>query len=322
MGYVDTVTEHLYRYAPPLTKKKDFSQFWEATLKEAEAVPLCSEKNAVDYPSPYVRVYRISYNGMDETRINGWFIIPAFSRNSSYPCIIHYHGFTGSKGTPSEFMHWIMMGFAVISIDCREQGGSTGHHSASTNGYSLNLASKGVHNKYEYYYRYVYMDCLRAIDFVCEQEEVDHTRIILEGSSQGGALGMAVASLDDRAMLAMVDVPSNSDLVSRIEGNHGAFSSVTEYLKLRPDDTDLVLDTLSYFDTMNMADQIKCRVFASVALMDEVCPPQMYFASYNRIQSQKEMIIYPFNGHEGGGANHTEAKLRYLKRNYPEWFVL
>lgn len=30
------------------------------------------------------------------------------------------------------------------------------------------------------------MDCLKAIDFACEQKEVNNSRIIINGGSQGG----------------------------------------------------------------------------------------------------------------------------------------
>lgn len=320
MGYVSEVSRPLYDYLPALTKKDDFDQFWSDTIRQAKSVPLQAAKQQIDYPSPHVSVYDISYCGMDETRINGWFIVPTFLGKDRYPCIIHYHGFTGSRGVPSNFMHWIMMGFAVLSIDVRDQGGSTGDSAVYTSGHMMNVVSKGVHNKHEYYFRHVYMDCLKAIDFACQQAEVDPARIVIEGGSQGGALGMAVCALDDRPVLAMVDVPSNSNLVCRVEGNHGAFASVADYLKRHPEQTDLVFDNLSYFDTMNMADRISCRVFASVALKDEVCPPLMYFATYNRITSEKDIVLYPFNGHEGGGSGHTEKKLAFVRKHYSEWF--
>jgi cephalosporin-C deacetylase len=322
MGYMEDVTKDLYNYLPVLTKKDDFDEFWEKTIQETKAIPLDAERTLIDYPSTYVKVYSISYNGMDDTRINGWYIVPTFVKKDKYPCLIHYHGFTGNRGQPSEFMHWINMGIAVISVDCRDQGGITGNRAASNHGFAHNVASKGVLDKYEYYYRFVYMDCLKAIDFACEQEEVDVTKIVIEGGSQGGGLGMAVSALDDRPVLAMVDVPSSSNLVRRVEGYHGAFSSIAEFLKKHPNQTDLVLDNLSYFDTMNMADRIKCRVLASVGLKDDVCPAQMYFATYNRILGEKEMVIYPFNGHEGGESTQTEVKLAFLKRHFPDWFLL
>ena len=40
----------------------------------------------------------ISYNGFDETRIHGWLILPVFLKQERYPCLIHYHGFTGDRG--------------------------------------------------------------------------------------------------------------------------------------------------------------------------------------------------------------------------------
>jgi cephalosporin-C deacetylase len=33
-------------------------------------------------------------------------------------------------------------------------------------------------------------------------------------------------------------------------------------------------------------------------LMDQVCPPSSQFAAYNKIQSKKEMKLYPDYGHE------------------------
>jgi cephalosporin-C deacetylase len=216
-------------------------------------------------------------------------------------------------------MHWVMMGMIVISVDCRDQGGKTGNAASYTHGFVGTVASKGLYDKREFYYRHVYMDCLKAIDFACAQSEVDNERIVVEGQSMGGGIAMAVAALDDRPKLAMVDVPSNSNITARIGGNHG-MSAVVSYLKKHPAQTDLVLDNLSYFDTMNMADRITCPVLASVGLMDDVCPPLMYFATYNRIASEKKIVIYPFNGHEGGGAKQMEVKLDYLGRNFREWF--
>lgn len=304
---------------PDLTKQPDFDAFWEETIAEAQSVALRPERSKLDHPIRSAKVYDIAYCGMDETRIHGWFITPAGSDGTRYPCLIHYHGFTGSRGEPSDFMHWVMMGFAVLSVDCRDQGGPTGNSAGYTSGFLSNVASKGVHNKHEYYYRYVYMDAVKAIDFACAQPEVDAERIIIEGGSQGGGLGMAVVALDDRPKAALVDVPSNSNLIARVEGNHGAFGAVADYLKRHPEQTELVLDNLSYFDTMNMADRIACPVLASVALKDETCPALMYFATYNRIRSDKRVEIYPFNGHEGGGARHTEVKLRFLAERFGQW---
>ncbi|MGL4373025.1 MAG: acetylxylan esterase, partial [Turicibacter sp.] len=300
---------------PPLTKEADFDEFWYETRKIAQAVPLDIKLEKYDFPSPYVDVYDISYNGFDETRIHGWYLVPTFTNQEKMPCLIHYHGFTGNRGFPHEFMEYVLMGISVVSIDCREQSGETGNRATYSSGMTGNVVCKGILDKNEYYFRAVYMDCLKAIDFAVAQPEVDANRLIIEGGSQGGALGMAICALDPRPYLCLVDVPSNSNLTLRVENENGAFSSVTQYLRMYPERVDMAYKTLSYFDTMNLADRIQCKVLASVGLKDNVCPPKLYFATYNRITSEKDIKFYPFNGHEGGHRVHQEIKLRFIRDN-------
>ena len=51
----------------------------------------------------------------------------------------------------------------------------------------------------------------------------------------------------------------------------------------------------------------------SVALMDEICPPSTVFAAYNAYGGPKEIAVYPYNDHEGGGPFHEVAQLRWLR---------
>lgn len=304
---------------PEPTKREDFNAFWAETLAITKAVPLRPLRKAVPYPFPSLQVYDIQYCGFDDTPIHGWFILPR-SHNSEqsakkHPCLIHYHGYGGNRGLPCDHTVWTSMGVAVLTVDCRGQSGATGNQALTSSGSTQGVACLGILDKNEYYFRAVYMDCLKAIDFAAAQPEVDAGRIIIEGGSQGGALGMAVCSLDERPWLALLDVPSNSYLEERVRHAYGAFSSVTEYLKIHPGHTDRALETLSYFDTMNMAEQIRCPLLVSVGGQDQVCPPYCYFASYNRINAPKEICVYPYNGHEGGRSNHLEKKLAFLARH-------
>jgi cephalosporin-C deacetylase len=71
--------------------------------------------------------------------------------------------------------------------------------------------------------------------------------------------------------------------------------------------------TLSYFDTMNLADRIRCPVLVSMGLKDPVVPPETVYAMYNRIRSEKRMEAYPFGEHDGGGGFHDELKYAFVK---------
>jgi len=314
MGYMDKIIEEVKRYNPPLTKKKDFDIFWKKTKEIAYSIPLNPRKESISYPIEFMKVYKISYNGFDKTPIIGWFIIPNFDKKKKYPCVIHYPGYMATKGRPVDYSAWILMGIAVLAIDIREQNGETGNYMDFEYGSSLDFYTKGVLNKEDYYLRAVYMDCVKAIDFVCEQKEIDTDKIIVEGGSQGGGLSLAVSSLDERPVATLCDVPSYCDFFHRVVGNYGALSVMTEFLKKHPDDVDKVFDTLSYYDLINHADRIKSRVFASVGLQDNICPAKLFFGVYNKIKSEKEVYIYPFNGHEGGGSLHFERKLVFVKK--------
>jgi cephalosporin-C deacetylase len=47
--------------------------------------------------------------------------------------------------------------------------------------------------------------------------------------------------------------------------------------------------------------------------MDQTCPPSTVYAAYNHwAGTDKRIVEYPFNDHEGGQAFHEQAKLRWL----------
>lgn len=312
MNTIDQKIKELYDYRPALTKCDDFDQFWAETIEQSKQMPLNPIPRRIKYPSRYVEVYDITYCGFDGTPIHGWYLIPNFTRSKKNPCLINYHGFGGSRGTPSSLMHWVLAGLSVISVDCRMQGGNSGNLSNYSSGMVQNFSCLGILDPREYYYRAVYMDCIRAIDFAQTCENIALDKIVIHGVSQGGGVGMAVCALDHRPKIALVNVPSNSNLERRVENENGSFSSVSEYLSKYPDRIARAYKTLSYFDTMNMADRIECKVFASVALKDTTCPAECYFASYNRIRSEKQIEIYPFNRHDGARDIQIEKELFYL----------
>ena len=66
---------------------------------------------------------------------------------------------------------------------------------------------------------------------------------------------------------------------------------------------------------MNLADRIRAKVFASVALADPVCPAKCYYATYNRIPSEKRICVYPFNEHDGARDTHVEKEIAFIKQS-------
>src|SRR5690606_30185189 len=53
-------------------------------------------------------------------------------------------------------------------------------------------------DKDQYYYKRVYLGCIRAVDFLTQLEEVDKNNLTVWSGSQGGALSIITAGLDKR----------------------------------------------------------------------------------------------------------------------------
>jgi cephalosporin-C deacetylase len=65
---------------------------------------------------------------------------------------------------------------------------------------------------------------------------------------------------------------------------------------------------------VNFSARAKAKALFSVGLMDMICPPSTVFAAYNHYKGEKDIKIYPFNGHEGGGTFHTYEKMKFVKK--------
>ena len=76
--------------------------------------------------------------------------------------------------------------------------------------------------------------------------------------SQGGGLAFATAALDQRIDLCIADIPWLCDWVnySTLVDTDDGMDRWMEAKKSRTEES--VLKTLSYFDTMNLADRIQC----------------------------------------------------------------
>lgn len=315
---VDLSLEELVKYKPPLTLKDDFEFFWKETINETKTYPLNSELVPFDYPIKEIRVFNAYYDGYKGSRINGWYILPFNAcKSEKVPVIIHYHGYTGHKGYIQEYLKWLIQGFAVFAVSVRGQGSATPDPASYSQGGIRGWLTNGILNKNEYYYKNVYMDCVRAIDFVCEREDIDTSRIGIYGESQGGGLTLAVAGLDSRPRFAMPVYPFLCHFRRAMEMYQAdPYNELYDYFRMFDPEMKTekqVFDTLSYFDCMNLATRIKCPVMMALTLRDIICPPSTQFAAYNRLEGIKECKIYPHHGHEDLPF-HSEAMIDFAQR--------
>jgi cephalosporin-C deacetylase len=314
---VDMPFEKLKKYKPPQTKKGDFSKFWEETKEISKSQPLNEEIKKINYIVEDIEANKVFYDGFGGARICGYYLLPR--KEKLHPVILWFHGYGGDKQEINSYLKWIFMGYAVMAIDIRGQNGESIDNKVYPAPSAIGYMTKGIFSKEDYYYRGVYMDCVRAIDFLSTREEIDLTRLCVTGGSQGGGLALATAALDSRTKLVIAEIPYLCHFERAVEWaeevKNMTYLEFAVIIKRYPAREEELFGTLSYFDNLNLADLIKARTVISVALKDLVCPPSTIFAIYNHIKAVKHIEILPYYDHSFEALiKFSEKKLEFIKK--------
>ena len=141
----------------------------------------------------------------------------------------------------------------------------------------------------------VYLACVRAIDYLTSLPEWDGKNVIAQGGSQGGALAMVAAGLDERVTACAANHPALSDMAGYKANRAGGYPHL--FTKFDGMDTPEKLKTLEYYDVVNFAKLIKVPVFMTWGFNDDVCPATTSYIAYNVLDTEKEALITPVNEH-------------------------
>ena len=324
MAFFDLPLEQLQAYCPQRTEPADFDAFWQSTLAETRSHPLEAQFEPFDAGMRNLEIFDVTFNGYGGQPVKGWLLLPT-QREGKLPCVVEYIGYGGGRGFPLQWLGWSNAGFAHLVMDTRGQGSSwsTGDtpdpEPDGTNPHFPGFMTRGVLSPHTYYYRRVFADAVRAIEAARSHPAVDAEHIAVTGGSQGGGITLAAAGLDPSVKAAMPDVPflcmyrRATQLV-----NSMPYGEISNYLKTHRNKVEQVFETLSYFDGLNFAARAQASALFSAGLMDDICPPSTVFAAYNHYAGEKQIKVYEYNYHDGGGDFHAVEKMRFLDRFWPD----
>jgi len=175
--------------------------------------------------------------------------------------------------------------------------------------------TRGIMDPRSHYYTRLFVDAARAVDAARGWPAGAGRPIVTAGASQGGGLAIAAAHLAGGIAATLPDVPFLAHPERALEVTDTTpYRELAEYCKVRPDRVTQVFATLAYLDVVNHARRARAAALFSVGLADTITPPSTVFAAFNHYAGPKDIAVYPYSGHEGGGTQHFLAQLAYLRQ--------
>lgn len=319
MPWYDLPLEQLRAYRTATAEPEGLDGWWAARLKDARelAKPVTIARHEPELYGP-VEVYDAEFSGAGGDRIRAWYITPGRKTGA---IVVKYIGYGGGRGAPAEHMLLPALGYSVLVMDTRGQGGRWTFGATGDAGQggpeNSQVMTRGVLSPETYYFTRLITDAALAVDAAAELAGPD-ARIGVAGGSQGGALSLAAAALQpDRIAVCQPDVPFLCDIQRAITlAPSTPYAEIPEFLAHNGHLADRVLDTLRYVDCALLARRVTAPVLMSVGLMDPIVPPSTVFAAYNEITAVKEIAVHPYSDHDVPHA-HAETRIRHLREHLP-----
>ena len=293
-GYT-TIGFDPYRIQPTTTLPDDFTEFWENAKRQAAKVPMDvrvrrSEEQSTDWADVYyvrIQSYRVG------NYVYGVLTVP--KGEGPFPGVLRLPGaavraFSGPNALAAEGMVVLEIGIHGIPVDADREV-----YSALQSGSLAGYATMGLENRDKFYYKKVYMGCLRAIDYLCSLGSVDSERIAVYGGSQGGMLSIVTAALDQRVKYMVCQFPAFSDVTGYYYGRGGGWPHL--FTNRNEVAIEEKIRTSKYYDTVNFARFVTIPAFYTWGFNDLTCCPTSTFSVYNVVKAPKELHLALDAGH-------------------------
>ena len=156
----------------PLTTQKDFFVFWEQSLTQLTEVPPAFQMT----PRPNkdragILVHEVSMESFGDVSVRGWLETP--DKTGVFPAVLRLPGYGQSMMPVGDQEDLI-----IFSFNPRGHGNSQDDVPGTPQDYWV----RGLDDRDTYFYRGAYLDCIRAVDFICSLDNVDQERCCFSSS--------------------------------------------------------------------------------------------------------------------------------------------
>lgn len=280
---------------PTTNVPADFKVFWDKAKAENAKIPMDPKLRLLpERSNDSINVYEVSVQNFEPgSRIYGILCVP--KKAGKYPAILTVPG--AGVGPKAGDLGMAAKGFVTLQIGIHgipvTMADSVYKRLATEEKYKRYRVS-GIEDRDKFYFKRVFLGCVRAIDFIYSLPEFDGQNLAVAGGSQGGALTIVTTALDSRVKYLVAFAPAMCDLTGYLHGRAGGWPHT---FNAKSYQTKNRIETSKYYDVANFAQFIKVPGFYSWGFNDETCPPTSMYSAYNVITAPKELFIAKDAGH-------------------------
>lgn len=281
---------------PTVALPQDFESFWNNAKRELAQIPMDARMTLLpDRCTEKVNVYHVNIQNYGKSRLYGILCVP--KAPGKYPAILRVPGagiraYNGDISTAEKGFITLEIGIHGIPVTMDASVYASLGQGALSNYWNYNMD-----NRDRFYYKRVYLGCVRANDFIDSLPQYDGTHLGVTGGSQGGALSIVTAALDPRVKFLAAFYPALSDITGYLQGRAGGWPHYFDTNNLPFNNIKEKISTIAYYDVVNFARQLKVPGNYSWGFNDETCPPTSMYAAYNQIKAPKQLYLALETGH-------------------------
>jgi cephalosporin-C deacetylase-like acetyl esterase len=306
---------------PTQTEPDDFDRFWTEQKAALARIPIAPELTpAPELSTPRVEVFYLSLQnvggGAGNSHFHGVLAVPRGP--GPFPAVLAVPGagvrpYRGQVALAENGVITLQVGIHGIPVNLPPAiyGELAAGALADYNRFNLD-------DRRRFYYRRVYLGCLRANDFLTTHPKWDRKNLIVMGGSQGGQLTIVTAALDRRVTGLAADFPAFADVTGYIHGRAGGwpglFREAPAAAERGLEPIEAEVRTTAYYDVVNFARRLQVPGHYSWGYNDQTCPPTSTFAAYNVITAPKELVIAPQQGHAASVSQTERVRTWVLAR--------
>jgi cephalosporin-C deacetylase-like acetyl esterase len=275
-----------------------FDKFWEEGKARLAKIPIAPQRTPyAGKTTETLNAFEVSFQVpsgdlLGRSRIYG--ILTEPKAPGKYPAVLRVPGagvYNASGIVKDNYENAITLSIGIHGIPLTLDNSV---YNALSQGALSSYNRSNLDSKDRYYYRRVYLGCIRAVDYLASLENWDGKTIIVTGNSQGGALSIVTAALDPRIKGLAIFHQALSDITGYLSGRAGGWPDVFKGPENRTKDN---LETAAYYDVVNFARRLKVPGIYTWGLNDETCPPTSTYASFNAVAAPKTLYLAKETGH-------------------------